>query len=89
MIEFFLILVAAGVAVSSNSFWRLLVGTLVMLIGGYAGESGITSPILGFIIGMIGLLGIGPYHLTWIGVGIILWTGVEKYFFSNYDNRIE
>ena len=54
MIEFFLILVAAGVAVSSNSFWRLLVGTLVMLIGGYAGESGITSPMLGFIIGMIG-----------------------------------
>ena len=44
---------------------------------------------VGFIIGMIGLLGIGPYHLTWIGVGIIFWTGVEKYFFSNYDNRIE
>ena len=42
---------------------------------------------VGFILGMIVFL--GPYHLTWIGVGIILWTWVEKYFFSNYDNRIE
>ena len=42
---------------------------------------------VGFILGIIGFL--GPYHLTWIGVGIILWTWVEKYFFSNYDNRIE
>ena len=32
MIEFFLILVAAGAAVSVNSFWRLLIGTLVMVI---------------------------------------------------------
>ena len=42
---------------------------------------------VGFIVGMIGYLGIGPYHLSWIGAGIILWTWVEKYFFNNYDNR--
>ena len=40
---------------------------------------------IGFIIGTIGFL--GPYHLVWFGVGIIFWTWVEKYFFTNYDNR--
>jgi bacteriorhodopsin len=54
MVEFYLILIAAGAAVSGNSFWRLLVGTLVMIIGGYLGEAGIISVLLGFIIGMIG-----------------------------------
>ena len=54
MVEFFLILVAAGAAVSGGSFWRLLVGTLVMVIGGYLGEAGYISVLLGFIIGMIG-----------------------------------
>ena len=54
MIEFYLILVAAGLAVSSNVFWRLLIGTLVMLLGGYAGEAGWVSPSLGFVIGMAG-----------------------------------
>ena len=54
MVEFFLILVAAGAAVSGGAFWRLLVGTLVMVIGGYLGEAGYISVLLGFIIGMIG-----------------------------------
>ena len=54
MIEFYLILVAAGLAVSSSVFWRLLLGTLVMLLGGYAGEVGWVSPGLGFVIGMAG-----------------------------------
>ena len=54
MVEFYLILVAAGAAVSGGSFWRLLVGTLVMVIGGYLGEAGMISVLLGFIIGMIG-----------------------------------
>ena len=54
MVEFFLILVAAGAAVSSGAFWRLLVGTLVMIVGGYLGEAGYISVLLGFIIGMIG-----------------------------------
>ena len=54
MIEFYIILKAVGASVSSNSFWRLLVGTLVMLLGGYLGESQVISATLGFIIGMIG-----------------------------------
>ncbi len=54
MIEFYLILVAVGAAVSGNSFWRLLVGSLVMLIGGYLGEAGFINPFFGFIIGIIG-----------------------------------
>ena len=54
MIEFYIILKAVGATVSNNSFWRLLVGTLVMLIGGYLGEAQIISATLGFIIGMIG-----------------------------------
>jgi len=54
MVEFFLILVAVGAAVSANSFWRLLIGTLVMIIGGYLGEAGYISATLGFIVGMIG-----------------------------------
>ena len=52
MVEFFLILVAAGAAVSVEL--SELVGTLVMLIGGYLGEAGYISVLLGFIIGMIG-----------------------------------
>ena len=54
MVYFYLILIAAGAAVSDGSFWRLLVSTLVMVIGGYLGESGMISVLLGFIIGMIG-----------------------------------
>ncbi len=54
MIEFYLILVAAGLAASSAIFWRLLLGTLVMLLGGYAGENAWINPALGFVIGMAG-----------------------------------
>ena len=55
MIEFYLILAAVTV-VSAGVFWRLLVGTLVMLIGGFAGEAGMVSVMTGFIVGMIGWL---------------------------------
>ena len=41
-------------AVSVGVFWRLMVGTLVMLVGGFAGEAGMLPPLLGFIIGMAG-----------------------------------
>jgi len=54
MIEFYLILVAAGIAVSRSVFWKLLLGTFVMLLGGYAGEVGWVDPSLGFVIGMGG-----------------------------------
>ena len=54
MIEFFIILKAVGATISTNSFWRVLGGTLVMLIGGFAGEAMLISASLGFIIGMVG-----------------------------------
>jgi bacteriorhodopsin len=53
MVEFYLILAAVGKA-NSGMFWRLLIGSLVMLIGGYLGEAGYINSMLGFIIGMAG-----------------------------------
>ena len=53
LIEFYLILVAVRKA-NSGIFWRLLIGSLVMLIGGYLGEAGYINATLGFIIGMAG-----------------------------------
>jgi bacteriorhodopsin len=53
MIEFYLILTAVR-KVPSGIFWRLLIGSLVMLIGGYLGEAGYINAMLGFLIGMAG-----------------------------------
>lgn len=53
MIEFFLIL-SAITKVPAGVFWRLMVGTLVMLIGGYLGEAGYMAVLPAFIIGMAG-----------------------------------
>ena len=55
MIEFYLILAAVR-KVPGAIFWRLLIGSLVMLIGGYMGEAGYINSLLGFIIGMAGWL---------------------------------
>ena len=53
MVEFYFILSAVK-RVSAGIFWRLLIGTLVMLIGGYLGEAGYMNINAGFIIGMAG-----------------------------------
>ena len=53
MIEFYLILSAVR-KVSSGMFWRLLIGSLVMLIGGYLGETEAIPRAVGFVIGMAG-----------------------------------
>ena len=53
MIEFYLILAAVR-RVPSGIFWRLLIGSLVMLVGGYLGEAGYINSMLGFIIFMAG-----------------------------------
>tara|TARA_Y100000590_G_scaffold200556_1_gene227864 strand:- start:62 stop:829 length:768 start_codon:yes stop_codon:yes gene_type:complete len=53
MIEFYLILSAVR-KVSSGMFWRLLIGSLIMIIGGYLGEAEYISKTLGFVIGMAG-----------------------------------
>ena len=53
MVEFYLILAAVR-KVDGAIFWRLLIGSLVMLIGGYLGEAGYINSTLGFIIGIAG-----------------------------------
>ena len=53
LVEFYLILSAVR-KVSGSIFWKLLIGSLVMLVGGFLGETGKIPPVLGFIIGMAG-----------------------------------
>jgi bacteriorhodopsin len=53
MVEFYLIL-RAITNISQGIFWRLMIGTLVMLVGGYAGEAGYLGTTIGFVIGMLG-----------------------------------
>jgi len=53
IVEFYLIL-AACTAVSLGVFWKLLAGSLVMLLGGYLGETGVVSAMVGFVVGMAG-----------------------------------
>ena len=53
IVEFYLILAAIAV-VAVSVFWRLLVASIVMLVGGYLGEVGTIGNWAGFIIGMAG-----------------------------------
>jgi bacteriorhodopsin len=53
MVEFFLIL-SAITKVSSGVFWRLMIGTFVMLVSGYLGEARYVSAWPAFIVGMAG-----------------------------------
>jgi len=53
MIEFYLILSAVR-KVSGKMFWRLLIGSLVMLLGGYLGETEAIPRSLGLVIGLAG-----------------------------------
>ena len=53
MVEFYLILSAIA-KVPAGVFWRLILGTLVMLIGGYLGEAHYMGAMPAFIIGMLG-----------------------------------
>merc|ERR1711972_383095 len=56
MIEFYLILSAVQNDIGVGMFWRLLIGTVVMLASGYAGEAGFVNPWYGFAAGMAGWL---------------------------------
>ena len=53
MLEFYFVLAAIGKA-NSGVFWRLLIGSVVMLVGRFLGELGYINSILGFFIGMAG-----------------------------------
>merc|ERR1719221_1793759 len=54
MVEFYLILSAVQPNIGIGMFWRLLIGTIVMLAAGYMGEAGFVNAWLGFIVGMCG-----------------------------------
>ena len=51
IVEFYLILLAVT-AVTSALFWRLLGASVVMLVFGFLGESGLLDATLGFAVGM-------------------------------------
>ena len=53
LVEFYLI-ISAVKKVNGNIFWRILIGALLMLIGGYLGQAGFINPTLGFIIWIAG-----------------------------------
>merc|ERR1719174_15059 len=54
MIEFNLILKAANAPVSADGFWKLLIGTILMLTFGYIGETTPGMGVMGFVLGMCG-----------------------------------
>jgi len=54
MIEFFLILQAVKPDIGSGMFFRLLIGTVLMLLFGYLGEAMIINAWAGFAVGMAG-----------------------------------
>merc|ERR1711912_82739 len=54
MIEFNLILKAAGKPTTAGGFWRLLIGTVLMLAFGYMGEIGFIGATDGFRVGLCG-----------------------------------
>merc|ERR1712060_816328 len=51
MIEFNLILKAAGKPIGAGMFWRLLGGTVMMLLFGYLGEISAVPATIGFALG--------------------------------------
>jgi len=57
MIEFYLILSAVKPDIDSGMFWRLMIGTVLMLAFGYGGEAHLLGPVgawVGFICGLCG-----------------------------------
>jgi bacteriorhodopsin len=54
MVEFYLILAAVNKDISGMMFWRLLIGTILMLSFGYAGEAKFINPWAGFGAGLCG-----------------------------------
>lgn len=55
IIEFYLIL-SAVMDVSTDLFYRLLAASVIMLMSGWFGETGVVSVLVGFIPGMLGWL---------------------------------
>ena len=83
LVEFYLILSAVR-KVDGNIFWRILIGSLVMLIGGYLGEAGFINATLGFIIGIAGWVYI-LYEIKYNLLHKIIIKGNQKA--NHYENR--
>ena len=66
IIEFYLILKAVT-NVAASLFYKLFVGSIVMLVFGYMGESGLMSAMPAFVIGMAAWLYM--IHTLWMGEG--------------------
>jgi len=54
MVEFYLILSAVRPTIGKGMFFRLLIGTVAMLVFGYLGEAGKINAVVGFALGMAG-----------------------------------
>jgi len=54
MVEFYLILSAVQPTIGAGMFWRLLLGTVAMLVAGYCGEAGFVNAWAGFMVGLAG-----------------------------------
>ncbi len=52
----FYVVLTAVTSASTALFWRLLIGSLVMVIGEFLGAAGYMSATLGFLIGLVGWL---------------------------------
>jgi len=53
MVEFYLVL-SAVTKVPAGVFWRLLLGSIIMLVFGYMGESGMMGVTMAFVLAMLG-----------------------------------
>ncbi len=75
-IEFYLILAAVR-KVSDSIFWKFLIASLIMLVGGYLGEAGYIQAFVGFIILIAG----------WIYILFELFSGEASRAASKGGNR--
>ena len=55
MVEFYLI-VAAVAIVRVSVFWKMLISSLIMLLGGFLGEAGLVNETAGFTVGFLAWL---------------------------------
>merc|ERR1712222_281232 len=75
MIEFYLILSAVQKNISVGVFWRLLIGTVVMLAFGYMGEAGFVNAWFVFYVWLSHTLGFSCQHTPAHGICVDRPTG--------------
>merc|ERR1712099_216443 len=80
MIEFYLILSAVDPSVSKGMFWRLLLGTVLMLAFGYAGEAQFIPAMAGFVMRQCG------WHVRPAGQ-CVRENRSQAHFFVNVEKR--